>query len=230
MSEVRVTRAQARLVQIERIKSTSRQLLAEKGAPALSLREVAREMDLVSSALYRYFPTRDDLLTALIVDAYNDLGDFTERAQRRSDSKDARQQLHAAATAIRTWARRNPNEYALLYGSPVPGYEAPQYTVTAASRVALVLGSIVGEAWRKAPAEGSATAASLRGVLEVQTLDESMPGVPEHVRLLALMMWSQIFGCISFELFGHYKGTVRRASGFFNIVVDEVANHVLPPT
>jgi AcrR family transcriptional regulator len=110
MNDVRVTRAQARILQIERIKLTSRQLLAEKGAPALSLREVAREMDLVSSALYRYFPTRDDLLTALIVDAYNDLGDVTERAQRRSDSKDPRQQLHAAASAIRTWARRNPNE------------------------------------------------------------------------------------------------------------------------
>jgi AcrR family transcriptional regulator len=231
MDEVRVTRAQARLLQIERIKMTSRRLLAEKGAPALSLREVAREMDLVSSALYRYFATRDDLLTALIVDAYNDLGDFAERAQRRSDSRDARQQLHAAASAIRTWAKRNPNEYALLYGSPVPGYEAPQYTVTAAARVALVLGSIVAEAWQGTPTSRADIAnTSLRGVLEPRSLDESMPGVPARVRVLALMMWSQIFGCISFELFGHYKGTVRSASRFFNIVVDEVANLVLPPT
>jgi AcrR family transcriptional regulator len=231
MNEVRVTRAQARLLQIERIKATSRQLLAEKGAPSLSLREVAREMGLVSSALYRYYPTRDDLLTALIVDAYNDLGDFTERAQRRSNSLDARQQLHAAASAIRLWAKRNPNEYALLYGSPVPGYEAPQYTVDAAARVALVLGSIVGEAWQRVPPSRSKlTASSLKGVLETRTLDESMDRVPERVRVLALMMWSQIFGCISFELFGHYKGTVRSASRFFNIVVDEVANLVLPPT
>jgi AcrR family transcriptional regulator len=231
MSDVRITRAQARLLQIERIKATSRRLLAEKGAPALSLREVAREMDLVSSALYRYFATRDDLLTALIVDAYNDLGGFAERAQRRSDSKDSRQQLHAAASAIRTWAKRNPNEYALLYGSPVPGYEAPQYTVTSAARVAMVLGSIVVEAWRTAPTPRvNKSATSLRGVLERQALDESMPGVPEHVRVLAMMMWSQIFGCISFELFGHYKGSVRSASRFFNIVVDEVANLVLPPT
>ena len=228
MKEVRVTRAHARLLQIERIKMTSRRLLAEKGAPALSLREVAREMDLVSSALYRYFATRDELLTALIVDAYNDLGDVAERAQRRSAAKDARQQLHAAASAIRTWARRNPNEYALLYGSPVPGYEAPEYTVAAAARVALVLGSIVVEAWHGAPSARVKVTASLGGVLETQALEESMPGVPDEVRVLALMMWSQIFGCISFELFGHYKGTVRSASRFFNIVVDEVANRVLP--
>jgi len=230
MNEVRITRAQARLLQIERIKMTSRRLLAEKGAPTLSLREVAREMNLVSSALYRYFATRDDLLTALIVDAYNDLGDVAERAQRRSDTKDSRQQLHAVASAIRTWAKRNPNEYALLYGSPVPGYEAPQYTVTSAARVALVLGSIVVEAWHMAPtARANFAATSLRGVLETRSLDESMPGVPDQVRVLALMMWSQIFGCISFELFGHYKGTVRSAGRFFNIVVNEAANLVLPP-
>jgi AcrR family transcriptional regulator len=231
MKDVTVTRAQARLLQIERIKATSRQLLAEKGAPTLSLREVARELDLVSSALYRYFATRDDLLTALIVDAYNDLGEFAERAQRRAASKDARQQLHAVASAIRTWAKRNPNEYALLYGSPVPGYEAPQDTVASAARVALVLGSIVVAAWHQAPkTRASVTSASLRGVLETVGLDEAMPGVPEQVRVLSLMMWSQIFGCISFELFGHYKGTVRSASRFFTIVVDEVANLVLPPT
>jgi AcrR family transcriptional regulator len=229
MKQVRVTRAQARLLQIERIKMTSRRLLAEKGAPALSLREVAREMDLVSSALYRYFATRDDLLTALIVDAYNDLGEVAERALRRSATNVARQQLHAVASAIRTWAKRNPNEYALLYGSPVPGYEAPEYTVAAAARVALVLGSIVVEAWHGAPSSRAEVAeTSLGGVLETKALDESMPGVPEAVRVLALMMWSQIFGCISFELFGHYKGTVRSASRFFNIVVDEVANLVLP--
>ncbi len=123
--------------------------MAEKGAPGLSLREVAREMDLVSSALYRYFPTRDDLLTALIVDAYNDLGAFAERAERRARD-DPRHRMHVAASAIRKWAKANPNEYALLYGSPVPGYEAPQFTIESAARVALVLASIVTDAWRQA--------------------------------------------------------------------------------
>ena len=228
MNDVRIPRSEARLLQIERIKATSRRLLAEKGAPTLSLREVAREMGLVSSAIYRYFATRDDLLTALIVDAYNDLGDFAERAQRRSKSRDAREQLHAVASAIRTWAKRNPNEYALLYGSPVPGYEAPQDTVAAAARVALALCAVVVNAWQKVPpGKSTAAHATSRSVLE-PGVDESMPGVPENVQVLALMMWSQIFGCISFELFGHYKGSVRHANRFFNIVVDEVANLVLP--
>ena len=217
-------------MQIERIKATSRRLIAVKGAPGLSLREVAREMGVVSSALYRYFPTRDDLLTALIVDAYNDLGAFAERAAHRSARHDAGQQLHAAAAAIRKWAKNNPNEYALLYGSPIPGYEAPDFTVEPAARVARVLGAIVAVAWNQNSLSSPKDASlELRGVLESRNLDDVMPGVPEDVRVRSLMVWSQIFGCISFELFGHYKGTVRNASRFFEIVVDESASLVLPP-
>ena len=208
--------------------STSRRLIAEKGAPALSLREVAREMGLVSSAIYRYFPTRDDVLTALIVDAYNDLGAFAERAAARVPNDEPRRRLHAAASAIRKWAKSNPNEYALLYGSPVPGYEAPPFTVEPAARVALVLGSIVVDAWQRSNLRTEDDESAMKGVLETRALDEVMPGVPEAVRALSLMVWSQIFGCISFELFGHFVGTVRNANRFFVIVVDEAANLVLP--
>jgi AcrR family transcriptional regulator len=205
--------------------------MAKKGASGLSLREVAREMGVVSSALYRYFATRDDLLTALIVDAYNELGEFAERAVLRVPRTDPRRRLHAAAVAIRKWAKTNPNEYALLYGSPVPGYEAPQFTVEPAARVALVLGSIVADAWQQTNADEDEIEdeSTMRGLLETRNLDAAMPGVPESIRMLSLMVWSQIFGCISFELFGHYKGSVRNANRFFAIVVDEAANLVLPP-
>jgi AcrR family transcriptional regulator len=204
--------------------------MAEKGAPGLSLREVAREMGVVSSALYRYFATRDDLLTALIVDAYNDLGEFAEKAVLRVPRSEPRKRMHAAASAIRKWAKTNPNEYALLYGSPVPGYQAPQFTVQPAARVALVLADIVADAWRQSNADSNEDGESaLKGVLESRNLDEAMPGVPESVRALSLMVWSQIFGCISFELFGHFKGSVRNANRFFAFVVDEAAYLVLPP-
>ena len=185
-------------------------------------------MGLVSSAIYRYFPTRDDVLTALIVDAYNDLGAFAERAAARVPNDEPRRRLHAAASAIRKWAKSNPNEYALLYGSPVPGYEAPPFTVEPAARVALVLGSIVVDAWQRSNLRTEDDESAMKGVLETRALDEVMPGVPEAVRALSLMVWSQIFGCISFELFGHFVGTVRNANRFFVLVVNEAANLVLP--
>ena len=202
--------------------------MAEKGASGLSLREVARDMGVVSSALYRYFATRDELLTALIVDAYNDLGAFAERAVSRVPRDEPRRRLHAAAAAIRKWAKANPNEYALLYGSPVPGYEAPPFTVEPAARVALVLGTIVVEAWHDAGTGERHTTRRRRGACSKPHLDDVMPGVPETVRARSLMVWSLFFGFISFELFGHYKGTVRNANRFYTFVVDEAADLVLP--
>ena len=187
-------------------------------------------MGVVSSALYRYFATRDDLLTALIVDAYNDLGEFAERAALRVPRSDPRRRFHAAAAAIRKWAKANPHEYALLYGSPIPGYHAPSLTVEPAARVATVLGTIVAEAWQQSHVDLSEDNASTsKGLLETRNLDSTMPGVPDSVRALALMVWSQIFGCISFELYGHYVGTVRNANRFFTMVVDVAADLVLPP-
>jgi AcrR family transcriptional regulator len=228
VSENRPSRAEARAHQIETIKSTSRRLMAERGAPGLSLREVAREMGLVSSAIYRYFPTRDDLLTALIVDAYNDLGAAAERAVQRCSKRDATGRLHAAAASIRKWAKRNSSEYALIYGSPVPGYEAPEFTIEPATRVTMVLANIITDAWRESPVEGPTREASLGAMLELSGMEEVMPGVPDVVRARGLMVWTQIFGFVSFELFGHYRGSVRNVNKFFDFVVDEIAQTVLP--
>ena len=232
MTQVRRTRAEARVFQIETIKSTSRRLMVKGGAPALSLREVAREMGLVSSAIYRYFPTRDDLLTALIVDAYNDLGAAAERAWGRAASLDARGRLHRVARSIRQWARAHPHEYALIYGSPIPGYEAPELTIESATRVTAVLARIVTDAWgASSPRERSDVAAALPvGLLDRQGFEEVMPGVPDLVRARGLIVWTQIFGSVSFEMFGHYKGSVRNAQRYFDLVVDEMADLVLPPS
>jgi hypothetical protein len=110
--------------------------IARVAPAALSLRAIARDVGMVSSAVYRYFPSRDELLTALIIAAYDELGDAVEQAdagvRRRSDLD---KRFLAVCAAIRDWARANPHEYALLYGSPVPGYVAPQTTTTSAGRI-----------------------------------------------------------------------------------------------
>ncbi len=116
------------------IKAVARAHLATDGAN-LSLRAVARDMGMVSSAIYRYYASRDDLLTALIVDAYNALGETVEAAEAMvADRSQLRARWRAATRAVRTWALANPAEYALLYGSPVPGYAAPADTIAAAAR------------------------------------------------------------------------------------------------
>src|SRR5215469_1693971 len=139
----RLIRARVRAEMMAEIKTVARTHLATDGAN-LSLRAVARDMGMVSSALYRYYASRDDLLTALIIDAYNDLGEAVEVADATiTDRRELRGRWMAATRAVRDWALANPAEYALLYGSPVPGYAAPQDTIPAAARSYVVLGNIL---------------------------------------------------------------------------------------
>jgi AcrR family transcriptional regulator len=139
------TRARVRAELTREIADVARRHLASAGAAALSLRAVARELGMASSAVYRYFPSRDDLLTALIVDAYDALGEAAERAEAAAPRDDLRARWHAGCTAAREWALAHPHEYALLYGSPVPGYAAPETTIAPAARVALVLCRVLAD-------------------------------------------------------------------------------------
>jgi len=224
MSTAPGTRVQSRSRQIGAIKRVAARLLAEKGVAGLSLREVAREMGLVSSALYRYFATRDELLTALIFDAYNQLGANVERAEARVDRSDLRGRWVATCAATRRWAKAHPNEYALLYGTPVPGYHAPDLTIAAATRVAAVMGAILNDDRRSRPPLESPLPAPSVSFLEVERLKAVMPDVAPEQYIRALMAWSQVFGFINFELFGHFVGSVRDDQRMFATVVEELAD------
>src|SRR6202042_823749 len=114
-SASRTARERARAELTREIKQEARRQLAASGATGLSLRAVARELGMVSSALYRYFPSRDDLLTALIIDAYNTLGEHAEKAEAAVPRSRYRARLHAVCDGARAWAVTHPNEYALVY-------------------------------------------------------------------------------------------------------------------
>lgn len=136
-------RALARQQMRAAILDTARSHLAEHGAVGLSLRAVARDVGMVSSALYRYFDSRDALLTALIIDAYNSLGDAVETADADVPRDDLIGRWNAFAVTTRRWAMADPHQYALVYGSPVPGYAAPPDTIGPATRVTGVLGRLL---------------------------------------------------------------------------------------
>jgi AcrR family transcriptional regulator len=212
-------RARVRAEMISEIKAVARHHLETDGAN-LSLRAVARDMGMVSSALYRYFASRDELLTALILDAYNALGAVVEAADAAvSDRGDLRGRWLAAARAIRGWALDRPAEYALLYGSPVPGYAAPRDTVAAASRTAVVLVTILADGHATgtltAPAASPQLAPAVRADLALAR-DEISPGLPEELLLLGMTGWLQLFGTVSFELFGQFNNVIEARAEFFD--------------
>ena len=202
------------------ITDAARRQLAEVGAAALSLRAVAREVGMVSSAVYRYFPSRDDLLTRLIIDGYDDLGAAAEAAD--DPAAPPAERWLAVCRAVRAWALAHPHEYALLYGSPVPGYPAPEDTVPAASRVGDrprpdPRATPRGPA-RCPPAAGDARTPALVSDDAVAVLGGEHPSLDEAVRVRALLAWSSLYGTISFELFGHFVGSVEDGDRYFDRV------------
>jgi AcrR family transcriptional regulator len=215
----RSARERVRAELIREITEIARRQLATEGAAGLSLRAVAREMGMVSSAIYRYFPSRDDLLTALIIDGYNAIGAAVEKAEAACPRDDYPGRWLAGCQAARDWALAHPHEYALVYGSPVPGYRAPEQTIGPASRAAAVFGSIVSDAHRAgaltqaggrppAPASFAPDAARLR--------DSVLAGVPDDVAALTLAAWAGLFGLVSFELFGQFENVVTDRDAFFS--------------
>jgi AcrR family transcriptional regulator len=227
-------RERARAELTREIKEEARKQLAETGAQGLSLRAVARELGMVSSALYRYFPSRDDLLTALIIDAYNAMGEVAEAAIAANASPRVR--WLAACHAIRRWALAYPSEYALIYGSPVPGYRAPQATIGPATRVPLAFMSVLRDtvASGEMPAGGDARDTGLTrlgGALADQaaliaaalTAVPGLSAVPPEVVVRAVIAWTQLFGMISFELFGQFVGSFEPADALFEYAVAQLA-------
>jgi len=208
-------RARARAEITEEIKQEARRQLAEEGTD-LSLRAVARALGMASSAVYRYFASRDELLTALIIETYDTVGEAAEQAAAAAGPTVGDRWL-ALATAIRSWAFAHPHDYSLVYGSPVPGYRAPEATIAPAERVSLVALRIVsdgvasGEITRAAELDmPSAVRDDLTRINVLAELD-----LPPDVLARGLIVWTHLFGTISFELFGHLHNVIHDYDAFF---------------
>jgi AcrR family transcriptional regulator len=210
------------------ILAVAREHLAEQGAAALSLRSVARELELAPSALYRYFDGRDALLSALIMAAYESLADETELAADRAaqaHGTDSERWIEAPR-AIRRWALERPHEWGLIFGTPVPGYEAPEDTVEPYARVASALARPLVEAkaaGRLHPdAPSSAATDELRQAVApvAEGLELDMP-VQTVVRLV--QAWTTLVGIISLEVFGHWRNTILVPEAFFEATMHDVA-------
>jgi AcrR family transcriptional regulator len=225
-------RARVRAEVVHEIKQEARRQMAEAGSSVLSLRAVARQLGMVSSGIYRYFPSRDQLLTALIIDSYDAIGAAAEAADAAVERGDFAGRWRAACHAIRGWALDHPHEYALVYGSPVPGYRAPQDTTGPASRVTLVLAAVVCDA----AAEGAlgnpflpdhAPSLSRQASAEALRVGSlAFPGVPADAVVRALTAWTQLFGFVSFELFGRLLGVVDDPAAVFDQAVTDIGAFV----
>jgi AcrR family transcriptional regulator len=206
--------------------------LAEEGAAALSLRSIARDLGMVPSALYRYFNGRDALLSALILEAYASLANQAEKAADqaagRPEASDGAR-WGAVPSAMRDWAQARPHEWGLIFGSPVPGYQAPEETVAPYARLATALVRPVAEAQRagrlRAPAAGPAAPLGLEAAM-APVREALLPDAPSSTVELVLQAWCTLVGCISLELFGHWRNTVLDPALFFGQTVTRLGDEL----
>jgi len=200
-------RERARAQTIADIISIGREHLATDGAAALSLRAVARDLGVVSSAVYRYVASRDELLTLLVVDAYNELGDAVDDAVAHAPAEDPGAGFLAAAHAVRAWAVDQPARYGLIYGTPVPGYNAPgDITTPAGTRVIAVLLRLI-ERGVAAGVVDPSPAAPIPRVLraDFKAIRANAPtSLPDGALGRAFLAWTALFGAVSFEVFGQF--------------------------
>jgi AcrR family transcriptional regulator len=200
-------RSRAREQTMRDIVRIGRAHLATEGAAALSLRAVARDLGLVSSAVYRYVESREELLTLLVVDGYDELGVAVGAALAKVDPSDHAGRMVAIGRAVRAWALAEPATYALLFGSPVPGYEAPAERTTGPGT--RVIGRLV-EVWEDAWVAGAITLADesvspRRLSRDLARLRREMAiTAPDALVARGMLAWASLFGCVSFELFGQY--------------------------
>lgn len=183
--------------------------LEAEGAAALSLRAIARDLGVVSSAIYRYVPSRDDLLTELIIEGYQDLADVTARADAEVTSAGAgpRGRWLAIARAMRGWALARPAAWALLYGSPVPGYDAPAERTTPVGTLTMVqmVGVVADAVTANTALTPTIPPGDLAGVVPEALLAAAASiGAPiEEPALIAstILGWSGVVAHVSSEVF-----------------------------
>ena len=221
-------RQRARQQTIRDIKRLARRQLATEGSSGLSLRAIARELNIVSSAIYRYVPSRDELLTMLIVDAYDALGEAAEKAEAAADPADFHARWMAIGRAFRTWSVAHPEEFGLLYGSPVPGYVAPpDRTNVPGTRVSLLLLRVVSEAAASGTARPPYDApeisddlragfAELRTAIRTETGTEAGTEFSDELATRLLLAWTALVGLVSFELTHQFRGLVTDNAAHFD--------------
>jgi len=187
------------------IKETAWGQIARSGAASLSLRAIARELGITAPAIYNYFPDRDALVTALIIDAFTSFGDWQIEARDAVPAENLSKRMMAIGLAYRDWALAYPQRYQLIFGTPIPGYEAPREKVMPSAARSLSALAHVIENLRLA---GKLNAPGFPQVNEEHKFTfevwKQYGGDVDALSLsVAVLIWARVHGIVSLEIGGN---------------------------
>lgn len=216
-------RAEARDAFRRRLIDAAYTRLATEGAAGLRMRQLARDLNVTPGALYRYVSGRDELLTILVIDAYESLAETVRRAEARVPRTELERRWLTVWVTVREWALAHRNEYQLIYGTPVPGYEAPAETIAPASGVTLLLAQISSDLWTArgngaadpAPASLAEDLSRIAAWVVANGMSVDAPGA---MVLATVEAWTTLLGAVSLELGGHFRGSIHNNAAYIELL------------
>lgn len=211
------------------IKSAAWRQIAREGAAALALRAIARDLHITAPAIYNYYPSRDDLVTALIVDAYNSMGDAQFAAAQSAPEDDPAARLRSLGLAYWEWAVSYPQRYQLIFGTPIPGYSAPEeITMPAAARSLVPLIACLEAAFlagklhiHREPALPDVLVRQIEAWSRIQPVKDS------YILYAALAVWSRVHGLVSLELGKQLPSFIEDASLLYRFELERMLDNYL---
>ncbi len=241
MSRVPDHRERVRAATRSEIKETARALLVRDGSSAVTLRAIGREIGMTAPALYRYFPSLEELVTGVCADVYDELSGYLCAARDRAGD-DPGAQIMTVCRAFRTWSVAHPAEFGLIFGSPPPALasllecertgekiaESKQEAHQAGLRFAAVFGEIFVALWRAAPFPVPAeetVAPELRDQLRAY-LDDLGGGLPLGAVQIFLSSWIRLYGMVAMEVFGHLHFAFSDPGPMFEAELREIRERV----
>lgn len=211
----------------EEIKAIARRQMAEQGTAAISLRGIAREMEVTPTALYRYFASHDDLITELILDAYHAHADALEEADQTQVAEDYKGRMYAVLMAFRQWAMEHSTDFQLIYGNPIPGYHAPdEPTIQAASRNMAVVVNILSGAMEAGKLIPQPEHTHMPSTVTQQITQANRYGVKDIVVYIGALGWTRLHGIIMLELFNHLQPVVGDTEAFYQHQIRNLINEI----
>ena len=232
LSGTESTADRQRAATLAEIKSAARRLLVGGGVAAVGLRAVARELGLTPPALYRYFPSHEELIGALIVDLYDEL---TAALMSLQDNDADPIWAHGcpARAGLRDWALAHPAEFSLLFGAPVPDPDADGHEDLpghqAAMRFAAVFKALVSQVWHQKPfPHPSEQDLGPELVAQLSRKAEYFDGMPPGAIYLALNYWTRLYGLICMEVFGQLHWALEDAGAYFEAQLFEIGEALGP--
>jgi AcrR family transcriptional regulator len=213
----------------EAIKETAWRQIAEFGAPALSLRAIARALKITAPAIYNYFPDRDELVTALIIDAYTSFGDWQLEARDSIRGDQLVKKLGAIGLAYRNWAHTYPQRYQLIFGTSLPGYEAPKEKVFPSSARSISALFSVVEELRAAGRLSTDSAPTVNDKYkEYYELWRTYAGDVNPLSLfVAMIIWARVHGIVSLEIQGNLPPFGKKGDALYLFELNSIASQFI---